>query len=246
MQETVLVRARPLSGPPSRNHLTNAGGFRGAATERAPLSSVPRNAATLPLSKPPLGHSKQLEGVRQLAAATPLAASRSVAAGPASARTTPAASAFSCVASLPRGVTQAVAGTACSLLLRTIPPSDATLNWEVSLVSYSDESQPNSAQSAQQRTGLPVAFALGACSGGVQSCSFVAAQAGTVVCKARVRGCAAAPAAFSLKVVACAPSARASSICLVHPLPSVDTVEVGAQVTLRLMVRARLFLVDCP
>jgi hypothetical protein len=47
------------------------------------------------------------------------------------------------------------------------------------------------------------------------------------------------PRTFSFKVIASEPSASASSIFLVHPLPSIDTVEVGSEVNLRLMVRMR-------
>lgn len=240
MQEAVPVRIRPLSGPPSRHYqVANAGGPRGAATERAPLSATYRNAATLPPSKPPLFFSKKQEGVRQLAAATPLAASRSTAMGSSGSRATHAANAVACEVSLPRGVKHAVAGTACSLLLRTNPPCDGRMNWEISLMSYSDESQLNNARSVQQYPGVPVVFALGTCSGGIQNCSFVATQAGTVVCKARARGHATVPCTFSFKVVASEPNASASSIHLVHPLPSTDTFEVGHQVLLRLMVSAR-------
>ena len=148
-----------------------------------------------------------------------------------------------CAVSLPRGVTHAVAGIACNLLLQTIPPCNGKLNWEVSLVSYSDESQRNTGRSAQQKPGLPVVFALGACSGGVQNCSFIATQAGVVVCRARARDRAAVPCSFSFRVVASEPSASASSILLVHPLPSIYTVEVGCQVPLRLMVRACVELI---
>ena len=236
-QETAAVRVRPLSGPPSRNHyVANAGGFRGNAAE--PLSATFRHGGALSSSKPPLKNSKQHQGVVQLAAATPLAASRSTVPGSASCRTSIGERGLECVVSLPGGVTHAVAGAACSLLLRTEPASDVRMNWEVSLMSYSEESLRNTGRNPQQN-GIPVVFALGACSGGVQNCSFVATQAGIVVCRARARARAAAPCSFSFKVVASEPSASASSIFLVHPLPSIDTVEVGREVPLRLMVRMR-------
>lgn len=142
------------------------------------------------------------------------------------------------MARLPDGVRQAVAGAACSLLLHTNPPSHARDDWDVTLVSYRDELQLSSNRDAQQRTGAPLFFALRASGGGVQSCSFVATHAGVVVCRARIRGRATAPCTLSIKVVASEPSAAASSICLVHPLPSIHVVSVGCKATLTLMVRA--------
>jgi hypothetical protein len=208
-------------------------------TERSVLSATSRRAAHLPVCKPSLLTAKPLDGARQLAAATPLAASRSIATSTVGAGSSAAASTVACAVRLPRGVKYAVAGTACSLLLQTHPPCEGRVNWDVSLVCYSDEQWLDAAQSAQQHPGVPVVFALGACSAGVQSCSFVATQAGTVVCKARTRGRAAAPCTFTFKVVASEPSASASSIRLVHPLPSIDAVAVGCAVPLTLMVRCQ-------
>jgi hypothetical protein len=45
-----------------------------------------------------------------------------------------------CVVSLPGGVKHAVAGAPCSLLLRTNPPCDSRLDWEVNLVSFAGDS----------------------------------------------------------------------------------------------------------
>ena len=143
------------------------------------------------------------------------------------------------MARLPDGVRQVVAGAACSLLLHTNPPSHARDDWDVTLVSYRDELQLSSTRDAHQRTGAPLFFALRASGGGVQSCSFVATHAGVVVCRARIRGRAMAPCTLSIKVVASEPSAAASSVCLVHPLPSIHVVTVGCKATLTLMVRAR-------
>ncbi len=230
MQETSsAVRRRPLSGPPERKYPTaEFGGFRGVASERAPSIVISHPKKT------PLDGSI----LRQQSAATPLDASRKTAPGSASSRAhvTPRTSEGVCCASLPPGVERVVAGSACSLLLRTNPPCCGKLNWDVSLVSYSHDSHPSAACSPQH--GLPVAFVLGTSSGGVQSCSFIATQAGEMVCRARVRGRAMESCLLSVEVVACEASAAASRVYLVHPLPSTDVVLVDQDVSLRLMVRA--------
>lgn len=242
----VLVHRRPLSGPSSRqNHTAAAGGSVGPAAVRAhsAASSRTKGASALPPSKPPLadasGPSK--ESGRQRPAATPLAATKTLvpeSAAMTGSRVTLGGSTGVCVAALPAGVKHAVAGAACSLLLQTNPPSHARDDWDVSLVSYREESQSPAALNVQQRVGVPVFFVLRASGGGVQSCSFVATQAGVVVCKARIRGRAMAACSVSIKVVAAQPSAAASSIYLVHPLPSLDSLPVGCKASLRLMVRA--------
>jgi hypothetical protein len=191
-----------------------------------------------------------LEGVRQQSAATFTlpAATKKTAPRSAFSRLSVAAEATSaavgaregkCDVSLPEGVEQLVAGAACSLLLQTNPPSHAKLDWEVSLLSYSDETQQHSGgRRPHECVGFPVAFVLGTSSGGVQSCSFVATRAGVIVCRARARGRTMEPCSFSVDVVASQPCAFTSRMHLVHPLPSVDVVAVGQDVSLRLLVPA--------
>jgi hypothetical protein len=143
-----------------------------------------------------------------------------------------------CVVSLPGGVKHAVAGAPCSLLLRTNPPCDSRLDWEVNLVSFAGDSMQRTSRNFDLSAGVPVVFAIGRSASGVYNCSFVTAQAGTVLCRARVRGRAMQPTSISIKVAASEPSASASSIYLVHPLPCVDVVTAGENASLRLMVRA--------
>jgi hypothetical protein len=242
MQESdARVRRRPLSGPPERKHqLAQVGGFRGAPNERA--SSV----ALLP------PHAQQ--GVR--AAATPMAASRGTGTisrenAPASTRsrlhTTSGPGEGACSLSLPPGVKHVVAGAACSLLLQTHPPCYGKLDWDVSLVSYHHAHQ-HAARNPQKSLGhgVPVAHVLGTSSSatGVQSCSFVATQAGVLSCRARVRGRAMQPCSLSINVTASEPCDSTSRVYLVHPLPGEDVVLVRRPVFLRLMVRLRMLHVQ--
>jgi hypothetical protein len=188
-----------------------------------------------------------LEGVRQQSAAILPTATKKNAPRYAFSRMSGAAEASAaigaregkCAVSLPEGVEELVAGAACSLLLQTNPPCHARLDWEVSLLSYSDETRHHSGgRRPHECVGFPVAFVLGTSSGGVQSCSFIATRAGVIVCRARTRGRAMEPCSFSVNVVASQPCALASRVHLVHPLPSVDVVAVGQDVSLRLLVPA--------
>lgn len=149
--------------------------------------------------------------------------------------------------SLPPGVKHVVAGAACSLLLQTHPACYGRLDWDVSLVSYHHVHQ-NAARNPQKSLGhgVPVAHVLGASSSatGVQSCSFVATQAGVVECRARVRGRALQPCSLSFNVTASEPCDSTSRVYLVHPLPGFDVVLARRPVTLRLMVRLRVLHVQ--